>query len=372
MAGAVANCELSTRFAVATPADDAAIRRLLRENPMPGVVSLTLEREPYYFRGANIAGGDDQTIVAFSDERLVCMGRCSRRERWVNGVALEVGYLAELRLDGMARGRFAIVRNGYKFFQELQWKNAQAIYFTSIAAENLRARRLLEKGARGLPLYRFLGELDTLAIAVPQRPQKTKLQVDRATPAHIPELLLLLNEQGRRRQLAAVWTAERIHSLERHGLPLDRFLVALEGGAVIACVAVWDQRRFRQTVFNAYSPVVSALRPVVNLTSRLFGSPPLPPAGSVLAHAYLSPLAVATGAEAILPDFIKAAFPLARQIGAEFLTIALPTTHASLPSLRKCLSTRTWRSRLYRVEWPDQTATEFTSGDPFIPDIALL
>ena len=100
MAGAIADRELSRRraqicFSEATPAHDAAIRRLLRENPMRGAISLSFEREPDYFRGANIGGGDDQTIVAFSNSRLVCMGRCSQRICWVNGQKVRTGYLAE-------------------------------------------------------------------------------------------------------------------------------------------------------------------------------------------------------------------------------------------------------------------------------------
>src|SRR4051794_19024058 len=39
-------CVQDARFDVATPADDAEIRRVLRENPMPGAIRLSLEREP--------------------------------------------------------------------------------------------------------------------------------------------------------------------------------------------------------------------------------------------------------------------------------------------------------------------------------------
>src|SRR6516225_2242577 len=40
------------KFEVATPVDDFEIRRLLRESPMPGNVSISLEREPDYFTEA--------------------------------------------------------------------------------------------------------------------------------------------------------------------------------------------------------------------------------------------------------------------------------------------------------------------------------
>src|SRR5439155_767942 len=121
--------------------------------------------------------------------RLVCMGRCTWRECWVDGTARRVGYLAELRLDATARGRFGILRDGYGFFGALQRDDPADLYFTSIAADNDRARRLLESGGRGLPAYDFLAELSTLLIAVPRRAPRTKLRVESATPAHIPDLL---------------------------------------------------------------------------------------------------------------------------------------------------------------------------------------
>ena len=80
MAGTAADCELSTRFALATEADEPAIRRMLRDNPMRGSIDVSFEREPGYFRGAALAGGDDETIVAYAEDELVCMGRCTRRD----------------------------------------------------------------------------------------------------------------------------------------------------------------------------------------------------------------------------------------------------------------------------------------------------
>ena len=50
-------------FDLATPADDAAIRRLLADNPVPGDVTLTYRREPSYFAGCPVMG-DTQILVA--------------------------------------------------------------------------------------------------------------------------------------------------------------------------------------------------------------------------------------------------------------------------------------------------------------------
>lgn len=362
---------LPVRFAVATRADDAAIRRLLRENPMRGAVSVGFEREPGYFRGADLAGGVDQTIVAHDGARLVCMGRCTDRECWVDGRETRVGYLAELRLDAAARGRFGILRWGYEFFRELHRDDPAAVYFTSIAADNERARRLLESGVRGLPAYAFLSALDTLLVAVPRRVRTSRLRVECATQERVPDLLRVLNAHGLRHQFAAVWTAERLAALAEHGLPLERFLLACDGDEIVACGALWDQRGFRQTVIHGYSRSLAIARPFVSFASHILGTPRLPLPGTVLAHAFLSPLAFVKGAEAMLPDFIEAFFPLAAQSGVEFLTLALPTTDPRLPALRRRFSTRTWRSRLYRVSWPGQPCIDFEAAG-FLPDVALL
>src|SRR5262245_10626915 len=96
-----------------------------------------------------------------------CMGRCTRRECWLNGRAQRVVYLAELRLDVRARRRFNIIRDGYQLFRD-QTGDGDEVCFTSIASDNARARRLLESGRRGLPTYEFLGDLVTLLVAVPR------------------------------------------------------------------------------------------------------------------------------------------------------------------------------------------------------------
>lgn len=387
MAGPLADRKLGTRFGVATAEDDNAIRRLLRENPMRGGVDLTFEREPNYFHGANLAGGDDQTITAFSHDQLTCMGRCTQRECWIDGTLRRIGYLAELRLDATARGQFRILRDGYEFFHVLQRENPADLYFTSIAADNERARRVLESGPRGLPAYRFLAELDTLLVAIPRRARPSRLQPEPVTPATLSTSLDFLNTHGRTRQFATAWNAERLRALAAHGLPLDRFFLMRENDELIACGALWDQRGFRQTVVRGYSAALAAVRPLVNLAGRIFGTPRLPGVGSALAHGFLSPLACTESpsltaastarcppaAASLLPDVVEALFSHAAAVGLEFLTLALPSTDPRLPALRRRFSTRTYRSRLYRVDWADLPSLKIHDQHrPFLPDVALL
>src|SRR5260221_305589 len=55
---------------VATADDDAEIRRLFRDNPMPGRIGLSFERKPDYFGDANLPGQLKQTIVTLDSGKL--------------------------------------------------------------------------------------------------------------------------------------------------------------------------------------------------------------------------------------------------------------------------------------------------------------
>jgi len=370
MAGATA-CNVSAcEFRIAEKSDDAEIRRLLRETPMRGAADVTFEREPDYFAGENVACGEDATILGFAGGALACMGSCSWRECWVGGVRTRAGYLAELRHAHGMRGRGGMLREGYRFFAELAAADPARCYFTAIVSDNARARRILEAGKPGMPRYRFVSEIVTLLITVP----RAAIAAGRrcyipAAPEHVSGLLRVLNTHGRNHQFGSVWTEARLRSLARHGLPLERFLVALDGGEVVACGALWDQRAFRQTVIRRLPPLLRALRPLINAAGQFLRLPRVPAPCVPLAHAFLSPLACADGS---LPDFTAAFFPMGRACGCEFLTLALATDDPRLPAMRSRFAMREWRSRIYAVEFPGTAAASPATGLPALPEVALL
>ena len=147
----------------------------------------------------------------------------------------------------------------------------------------------------------------------------------------------------------------------------------MDGGEIIACGALWDQRRFRQTVIQGYAGALGLGRPLLNVANHILGRPSLPPLGTALAQAFLSPLAWADGAEALLPELVEAFFPLASKLGIEWLTLALPNGDACLSVLQRKFFTRAWPSRLYRVSWPEQSAFDFVSREwRFLPEVSLL
>ena len=236
MGGATLVRELTPRrvvrvpFAVATPADDVEIRRLLRENPMRGRIALTFEREPDYFADADLPGTEKQTVIARQNNRVVCAGSCAIRER-LNGEPRRVGYLGGLRLDARATGRFDILRRGYEFFRELQTDAPADYYFTSIAADNVPARKFLERGLPAMPAYEFVGEfVTTLLPAGSQSPSSAALQAGNPESG---ELLDCLNKHGRHYQFAECWSAQEMAALPALGLQAENFHCVRSGGRIL-------------------------------------------------------------------------------------------------------------------------------------------
>ena len=377
MAGTTLDGKLTTAgtarvpFAVATPADDADIRRLLRENPMSGQITLTLEREPDYFVDAGLPGTMKQTIVANEGGRVVCVGSCVTRERFVNGQPHRVGYLGGLRLDARVTGRFDILRRGYEFFRELQTNKPADFYFTSIAADNTPARKFLERGLPGMPIYEFIGEFVTVLLPVKGiAPTLTGLESDNLDSN---ELIECLNEYGRDYQFAARWSEMELAALQSLNLKTDSFRVVRNGGRILACAALWDQRPFKQTVIRGYAPWLATTRSVVNFAASIIGGPRLPAVGSTLAHAFLSHFVVAPESMDVLPRLVAKFCAHAAERRVEYLTLGFAANDPRLAMIRARFKRREYRSRIYIVRWPNMGGTADQLDRRILqPELALL
>lgn len=375
MAGALSDSKLTedtkahSGFALAGKADEAEIRQLLRENPTRGRISLSFEREPDYFSDAKVPGEVKQTILAHENGRIACMGTCDVRQRFVNGQPRRVGYLGGLRLDSAFAGRFDIIRRGYEFFREAESADPADFYFTSIAADNERARKFLERGLRGMPLYEFLGEFVTVVIRTTRRSESWP-QLQRSARLG-GECLSCLNENNRLYQFSPSWSFGELKHLE--GLGLEDSLTLESQGCILASAALWDQRKYRQTVIRGYSPALALSRPAANIVAWLFRQPMLPAPNTILANAFASQLVVDPGNSGALTELIKVLDHEAFQRGIEFLTLGFASDDARLAVLRSNFRRREYLTRLYLVRWSEfgGSASELDNR-VLAPEVALL
>ncbi len=334
----------------AGPADDAALRRLLRETPMDGEVQVAFAREPDFFQAAAVEG-ETTTVAAWDEGRVVALFSRSVRDCWVDGAPARLPYLSALRIAPGYRQSRRLLQLGFDWVRRLEEADPQALRWsiTTVVSDNTRARRLLEAHLPGLPRYVPQEDLVTLAATPwpPLRLQVPGVVVRSATAADEGELGALLGRWGQRHELGPVWDGGIFTDGARgRGLSWDAVTVATRGGHLVGCVATWDQRPYKQTLVTGYGGHLRFTRRLVNLLGPLLRAPHLPPPGGELRHATLSHLAVDDDDPEVLAALVGHAHD---RVEVGHLTTMLAARHPLLPRLRALLRPREYRSTLYRV-----------------------
>jgi hypothetical protein len=368
------------RFGVrlASAADDEEIRRLLREHALPGDVALTFEREPDTAIAAAIEGDLHQTIVAGDREDGRIAGIASRSERnvFLNGRPGRLGYLGQLRTPLRGRRAGTLLGEGFAFCRTLHELGDVAAYLTAVVFDNHAAHRLL-CGLRSPAAPRFVrtGGLVTLAIPSARRKRCVPpgLEIRPGSVELLPDIVSCLERNGRRYQFTPRWTVEDLLSARRtRGLDARDFLVAIAGGRVTGCAAIWDQRGFKQVIVRGYSRRLARWRGVVNLAAPWVGMPALPAVGQPLEFVYLSHVAVDNDR----PDVIAALVSQARgrlPDGVTHLVTAFADKSPLLAAVTRVARHRTYRSVLYLVCWSDgQPVVESIDARLAHPEVAIL
>jgi hypothetical protein len=360
-------------FAVAGPADEPDIHRLLRQNALGGRIALSLEREPDAFAADFGLARSHAFIIARDRATGAPVGLCERsvREAFVDGAVRRLPYLGALRIAPGYRHRVGVLKGGFAAVRALLDDPADLPFaLTSITADNTAARRLLCAGLPGLPTYQPVGELTTFALRAVARPFAA--EVERATATDLPAIAILLQRVYRRYQFAPVWRASDLERLiVVGGLRIDDFLIVRRGPGVRACLAVWDQSAAKQTVVRGYAPWLRRLRPLVNVAAPLAALPHLPPVGAALRQAYLSHVAVEDDDVGIFRALLRAGLTRSRRRGCTLALIGLATGHPFADVVAQRRGVR-YRSLLHLVAWPDAPASLDHAPRLPHPEIAIM
>jgi hypothetical protein len=339
-------------FGLATRDDDAELRRLLRETPMAGAIRLSFERESDAFAADATEGDFHQTLIARDPGgRIVAMGGRSIRDAWINGQPTRLGYLGQLRISPQYRGRDTVV-GGYNFLRDLHADGRTPFYLTSVMADNLPARRLLEAGVRGLPKYRPIGDWFTLAIPTRRR-HPAGIDAVGAGRADADAIADCLARNNQRFEFAPVWNARDLQGSARTpAWCIQDVSVIRRPGRIAGCAAAWDQRSFKQVVVRGYGGPLGRWRRAINLLAPFTGWPRLPEVGRELRQAYLSAVAVDDDDPALFATLLARTLHVAATRGCDYLIAGFAADHPLLDVARR-FRHRAVRSTLYCVHWPD-------------------
>jgi len=342
-------------FSVAERHDDADIRRLLRENATPGSFSLSFEREPSAFDDDGPRALRQCFIIARDRRTSEAIGVCKRavREAYVDGKVRKLPYLSALRIAQTHRNRIGVLRGGFEALRQFAERPDEVPFaLTSIAAENEIALRLLSRGIPGLPVYSPVGAYSTFVLGA--RSEKLSAGIRPATPEDLPGIARLLQSALVSKQFAPHWREEDLAIFAEHGLPASQILLATRNGRIHACMGVWNQLGFKQTVARQYPAVVSALRPLINLAAPLTGFPQLPAIGQPLRLAVLSLVAVEDDDQSVLYELLRSASGVAARLGLSGAILGTAHgTQARATVHRHFRFAIEYETRLFLAHWPD-------------------
>lgn len=364
-------------FETATAATEPRLRRLLRDNPVSGEIRVSLEREPNAFHAAGISGDRFQLMLAMGGHprRLVATGGRFELTAYVNGKPQPIGYFGELRTDGGLRQRRTLLLESYRTMRRYHESGNVPFYLTTIVADNTAARRLLEAGLGDMPTYRALEPMITFTIPAKagarRRPAR---QVGSGKEEQLAEIAALLARGGPDYQFHPVWSEATLRSQERcRGLTPGDFFLCRSGDELHGCLALWDQRSFKQTVIRGYSRRLARLRPLFNLAAPLLSRPRLPAAGARLQSAFLSHIAVPPGDDATLVALVAAACRDATRRGLDYVMLAFAERDPRAGVIRKRFPCHNYPSIIYVVYWEDGAAAVERLDDRIPhPEVAIL
>jgi hypothetical protein len=360
----------------ATPSDDAAVRALLRRTPMEGDIRLTFEREPDALLSATVEGDRHHAFVAREADGTVT-GLCSRSVRrvWVNGAQARIGYLGQLRTELGAASIRRTIEAGFAACRASRRDDELPFDYTSIMADNARARRFLERGVPGVPRYVPLGGFRTLLVPVASRRAShppSGVTIERGAAVGAAAIAAFLQSQYGAFQLAPVWSEADLLSNEvTRGLSLDDFAIALRDGAIVGCAALWDQSAYRQSVVRGYAPWLGRMRGIANAWHALTGQPRLPSVGERLRIATISHFAVVGDDPAVAMALVDRIGSNAASRKLELVVLGLAESRPLVPALRDRLRARILESILYGVLYDREESTGLDSR-PLHVEVATL
>lgn len=342
-------------FALATPADEADLRRLLADNAMPGSISVTFEREPDYFLGCVTMGHTWQVIIAREAQSGSAAGVLCRAvsPHFVNGKIEDLGYIGQLRVDHRYRGRW-LLSQGLEFLKNLDTRIQPRAYFAAISDENRIARGVLVNRPRpGFPRLKELSPIVTLGIILRKRRARPNHQhnITRGSAEQLPQIVDFLNREGAKKQLFPAYNhADFTTRSTTRGFDPADFIIARRQQSIVGVIGLWDQVSYKQSVVRAYHGVLKTTRPLYNVGARLLGARPLPAIGEHIPAAYASFICVKDDDRAVFRALLEETYTLATQRDYAYLMLGLSAKDPRLTTAQRYAHIA-YHSRLYTLNW---------------------
>ncbi|RPH86269.1 MAG: hypothetical protein EHM66_04530 [Deltaproteobacteria bacterium] len=346
--------------------DDEQICVLMRSISMPGIISLTVDCEPSFFKAIEVEGYVRRVIVGESNQQIVGACLMAKRRMFLNGIPADVGYMSSLRIDPLIRSKTHITQ-GVQIFR--QWHKESfgvPFYLFAVLKDNLVARNVLTSGLFGLPASKDVGTLYAAAIPLlirrlPRLPDG--LRVVRGSVVGAVKIAKFLNRTGSEKQFFPVYTADDILADDQilQGLHLDDFYIAVTGDHIVGVIACWNQLPFRRTLVTGYSGYMRWLKQLIAPLVKALHIAPIPNPGEAFRNVFAACIAIAGNDQQIFKLLLDTILHDEYNTGKTFLMVGLMEGDPLLPALRKYLHIPI-RTCIYAWAWDGLDAVNQLDG----------
>ncbi|MFH0753141.1 MAG: hypothetical protein V2A70_01080 [Candidatus Omnitrophota bacterium] len=352
-------------ISIAQPKDDEAIGRFFSQVPMDGAVRLSFERRPSFLEAAQYGHHFSQVVVGKDHSTGEILGMASRavRARFVNGEAVDIGYLGSLRLHESRRGNIFLAR-GYQFLQQLHADGKVKAYISTVMEDNHQALAILTSRRAGLPTYQDLGCFLTCVLGThsSQMHKGNGFRVEPAAEHDRPMVVAFLNHCGAKRQFYPV------AGLDAREWNMEDMVLVFRGNVLAGCAALDDAGKGKQIAIHGYSTGFRMVRSLWNRFMGPWGWPTWPEAGTDLSFSFVSQMAMDTADPAVLSMLIG---ELQRKAHAKGLAYLLLGFHEQDPLWLLFKSRYRFvqmKSRLFLVYWEDgkSLAKQLDARPPYV------
>ena len=361
-------------YRVAVQNDEPSLKRLLGENAMDSWVNITLRKEPNYFDGDHLMG-ESITVIAYKTEdesAVIGMYSCTLFNLFFAGRRESIVYLHSLRVNPDYRYKIRFLKEGFKSIDKLlSFEATLPFMFTSIASENLNAKRMLESNLKDMPRYRPLAHMSTFSFLA--KPYKKSCLSQRANSNDIVSMVTFHNKIVKHYDLAPILDESWLKALDgSKGLTIEDFyLVKNSNGEIEAMFALWDQREIKQVVIESYRAPLDKFRFLYNLYAKISGNVILPKEGEVLSQIFIAFFVTLSNDTGQILEILKEASAWIEEKGARLCTIGFAANDPLCDVMRDTLKAKEYQTDIEAVFLSGSIQSDMKLSR-LKPEIALL
>lgn len=307
----------------ARPDDNDGLLDLTRATPMPGAISLRIDRDPDFFALLRMRG-EALVYVATCDGRVIGSISGTIHAAYVNGVAERVAYVGDLKVLPEFAGRRISVRLIATLQERLRAEGIDLTY-NVVAKGNERVSKFTAKKhvSRGVVA---LGDfINDEILASPFAKRSKRYSIGEPSREDLPAIVELIDRVRRKRMFGRhVTLAELERVTDATGnLDFAKILVAREAGCIKATLTVEDTGLFKRNVLMSAPPVLRAVLSVLRLARIAIPKLNVPRVGDSLAMLYVRYMACEDGHEEAFVPLLAEARAEAFRRGSSFVSVGL-------------------------------------------------